>query len=222
MKRIFNFFDCNTLYKRCIIASIAHAIMVGEYDMLSAEQSWENKNYNFQNMENIRGVISFSHDYYVCVIQNNATFNNTIFNADINSILSNFFQGADEETLQLARTEALLYMLVEENGKISPFISAAFWGKGSQNFSNQNEEDIIAISENTLLPLMCYEEDAKKYWKDYYEMNKDQYKMMESLYNRRITTTGPIKLMPSEKEQLTEWFGNINECLESFAELNIL
>ena len=57
MNIIFDFLDYNTLYERCVMASIAHAVMVGEYGLLSAEQSWDGSNYNFQNMEGIRGEI---------------------------------------------------------------------------------------------------------------------------------------------------------------------
>lgn len=32
MNKIFGFLDYNSLYRRCIVASIAHAIMVGKYD----------------------------------------------------------------------------------------------------------------------------------------------------------------------------------------------
>ena len=32
MNKIFGFLDYNSFYRRCIVASIAHAIMVGKYD----------------------------------------------------------------------------------------------------------------------------------------------------------------------------------------------
>lgn len=66
MNKIFEFTSYEILYKRCIMASIAHAIMVGKYDLLASEQSWDGMNYNFQNREGIRGVFSFEcRDGYV-------------------------------------------------------------------------------------------------------------------------------------------------------------
>ena len=56
------------------MASIVHAIMVGKYNLLASEQSWDGANYNFQNMEGVRGVISFTEGEYICVIQNNEEY----------------------------------------------------------------------------------------------------------------------------------------------------
>ena len=66
MNIIFNFLNYALLYEKCMMASVAHAIMVGKYDLLSAEQSWDGLNYNFKNMGGIRGVISFTDDRYIC------------------------------------------------------------------------------------------------------------------------------------------------------------
>ena len=68
MNIIFNFLNYDLLYKKCMMASVAYAIMVGKYDLLSAEQSWDGLNYNFQNMGGVRGVISFTDDRYIYVL----------------------------------------------------------------------------------------------------------------------------------------------------------
>lgn len=216
MNKIFGFLDYNSLYRRCIVASIAHAIMVGKYDLLSAEQSWQGSNYTFQNMEGVRGVISFSENYYVCVVQNSVSYNRYAANK-----ISELFHGAEKNIIELAEDEALQYMLVNYNGNNIPFISAVFWGINDNNFSNQSEKEIIKLSEKIILPFLYSEEDAKKYWGNYYEMNEAQYKMMEDIYDRRIILDGRINLTRDEKNRLLEWFDNIEECIESFKELNI-
>lgn len=71
------------------------------------------------------------------------------------------------------------------------------------------------------MPFLYSEEDAKKYWGNYYEMDEAQYKMMGDIYNRRIALDGKINLTRDEKNRLLEWFDNIEECIESFKELNI-
>ena len=48
------------LWKGCILASIAHAIMVSHYPLSACEHSWEGNNYSFQDMSGIRGTISGS------------------------------------------------------------------------------------------------------------------------------------------------------------------
>ena len=119
MNKIFTDLNYNSLYEKCIMASIAHAIMVGKYDLLASEQSWDGNNYNFQNMEGVRGVISFSEDCYVCVIQNDANYYGYR-----ECCVSELFYGADETIVKLA-DEALQYMLIEYQGNSVPFISVA-------------------------------------------------------------------------------------------------
>lgn len=58
MNIIFEFTDKTRLYSKCIYASICHAVMVGKYTLLSDEISWDGRNFLFQDMEGIRGVMS--------------------------------------------------------------------------------------------------------------------------------------------------------------------
>ncbi len=120
MNRIFEFTKPDNM---CILASIAHAIMNGEYSFLSSEQSWDGMNYSFQDMEGVRGTISFCNDILVCLIRNDDEY---IMGED--KISDKFFHGADKEILELAKREAMQYLLLEERGTIMPAVSAAFWG----------------------------------------------------------------------------------------------
>lgn len=216
MNIIFDFLDYNTLYERCVMASIAHAVMVGEYGLLSAEQSWDGSNYNFQNMEGIRGVISFSENEYICAIQNN-----NMYNAYLGQHVSEILNGAETSIINLANEEALQYMLIDHKGKTVPFISAAFWGSGGVNYSVQSEEQVIKISEDTIMPFLYNENDAKMYWKDYYEMTEEQIEFTEKIFKRRINVDGRLDLTVDEINKLKEWFNDIDECIESFQELEI-
>lgn len=217
MNNIFGFLDYDILYRRCMLASIAHAIMVGKYNLLTAEQSWDHGNYNFQNMEGVRGVISFKKGTYICVIQNSADYDRFIA-----QLSPNVLYGAEKKFIDLAKEEALQYMLIEHNDKKAPFISTAFWGDEKINYSNHSEKQIIEISEKLIMPFLYSEVDAKKYWIDYYEMSDEQTCLMESIYERRINIKGRIRLTSDEKSKLREWFGDINDCMESFQEVGIV
>ena len=157
MNIVFDFLKYNTLYERCVMASVAHAIMVGKYNLLVSEQSWDGINYNFQNMEGVRGVISFAEGEYICVIQNNEKCDESI-EQHVSEILS----GANTKITNLAKEEALQYMLVNYNGKSVPFVTSAFWGSGDTNYSNQSEEQLIKSSEKIIMPFLYSENDAKK------------------------------------------------------------
>lgn len=40
-------------------------------------------------------------------------------------------------------------------------------------------------SDNILLPYLYEENDMKKYWRDYYEMNQEQWQIVEELYLKK-------------------------------------
>jgi len=216
MNVVFDFLKHSTLYERCVMASVVHAIMVGKYNLLASEQSWDGINYNFQNMEGVRGVISFSEGEYICAIQNDEEYEE-----DIEQQVAEILKGASAEILDLAQEEALQYMMVDYKGKYVPFITSAFWGDGDINYSNQSEEQLIKKSEKIIMPFLYSEDDAKKYWKNYYEMTDEQIGLAEDIYKRRISLSGKLNLSKDEANKLKEWFGDIDECIESFQELNI-
>ena len=57
------------LWKGCMLASIAHAIMVAYYPEVSNEHSWDGINYSIQDSAGARGTITFSQDYFVAVFR---------------------------------------------------------------------------------------------------------------------------------------------------------
>lgn len=58
------------LWNGCILASIAHAIMVAHYPELSYEHSWDGDNYSVVDDEGGRGTVSFKRDYFVAAFRN--------------------------------------------------------------------------------------------------------------------------------------------------------
>lgn len=216
MNQIFKFMDTFELYEKCIIASISHAIMVGKYPLLAAEQSWDDINYNFQDMVNGKGTISFKNDRLVCVIQINKSLNE--YELDSSMKLLDI---APKEIQDLATNEALLYMLEEVNGEYVSIISIAFWGEKNKFYSKQLEKEIIEISSGLLIPYVLSKEEAWKYWKDYYEMSEEQLELAKLLFKKRILSKDIVILEEEIKHMLEKWFINIDECLEAFAELKI-
>ena len=176
MKKVFEFTNRQDFYDKCLYASVAHAIMVGEYSLLTDEIGWDSDNYLFQNMQGTRGVFSFTEDSFVCAIQNEANgFQNGMEKFDQNN----------KELVKFVESEVLPYLLVErENGDIKPFITSAFWGN-EDIVSLASENEIMADSEGTLLPYVYEIDDVKRYWCDYYEMDDRQVKLVEELFNER-------------------------------------
>ncbi len=191
--------------------------MNGEYALLSNEQSWDGMNYLFQNLEGVRGVISFYNDIFVCILQNDDEY----FMGE-NEIFSNLFCEVEENVCNLAKNEAIQYLMTEKDNGIFPMASAAFWGGDSAIYSNQSEKELIKKSCNILLPYLYDEADAIQHWKNYYEMSVEQVDFMKYVFNKKVNENSRIVLDTSMKEQLAYWFDNkIDECIRSFEELNI-
>lgn len=178
-KKIFKGLTRDTLYKRCIMGQIAHAIMVPKFTLLSAAQSWDGMNYNFMDFEGIRGTISFAKDAYVCVIQNVEK----LIKGE-REILSKLLNGAAKEICELAASEALLYLMIQDDeGDISA-ATAAFWGDNENTYSNAEEDDLLEDSNNSLYPFLCSEEDAREYWMETYEMATAQAALMKKYISK--------------------------------------
>ena len=62
--------DRNQLWEGCILASIAHAIMVAHYPDISHEQSWDGFNYSVQDSSGTRGTITFHPNFLVGAFRN--------------------------------------------------------------------------------------------------------------------------------------------------------
>ena len=56
---------------------------------------------------------------------------------------------------------------------------------------------------------------------DYYEMTEEQIEFTEKIFKRRINVDGRLNLTVDEINKLKEWFDDIDECIESFQELEI-
>ena len=200
-------------------AAIAHAIMVGKYDLLAAEQSWDGGNYIVQNFEGVKIVIAFQPDRYICAIQNNNNAKGQCIN---NNAITNCYAGTDMAIKRLAEEEILPYMLINYDGAEIPFVSSSFWGNDGYNYSNQNEEYILNDAEGLINSFLSDAETSKLYWKEYYDMSKEQQELVEEIYQRRLAEKGIMHLNDSEKNKLHEWFESVTECVESFREMLIM
>ena len=56
-------FKIQDLYKGCMLAAIAHAIMTAYYPEGANEHSWDEMNYSVQDSAGTRGTITFCNIY---------------------------------------------------------------------------------------------------------------------------------------------------------------
>lgn len=209
------------LWKGCILASIAHAIIVAHFPDESNEHSWDGFNYSVQDSAGSRGTITFSKDYYVAAFRddNSERLNKKI---DINEYKS-YFNGAPNALVELANKEALQYLLDEVNGNVVPLKTTAFWGNEKETFSNDTFEKIHNnggfLIDRQLLDI----EDAFNSWKEYYDMTEQQYKLLRSIYKRKIENNDKLLLMSKDEILMigTDDEEGLKESEISFNEIGI-
>ncbi|MDE7293147.1 MAG: hypothetical protein K2N72_01855 [Oscillospiraceae bacterium] len=217
MNRVFDRITVEDLYQRCIYAAIAHGIMNGKFPDFSAEQSWDGSNYSFQDFCGVRGTVSFCDKGFVCLFRNDRNF---IIGAE--NICSTLLKGADEKILGLARNEAMLYLLDDNNGTVAPAASAAFWSSGSHICSNQTESELLELSGETLIPLTLDHKKFAEYWAQCLEMTDEQQETVNEIYELRLNSNDRIILNNTIREKLLKWFnGEIDECIVSLEEMDI-
>lgn len=211
-------FNRKSLLNGCLLASIAHAIMVAHYPELSYEHSWDGINYSIVDGSGGRGTISFNDKYCVGAFRND-NVHRTEFSSTID-----FFKGAPLEVLELAENETLEYLLEEgEDGMSTPSITTAFW---ADDFNIISTDNIVRIIQNGgyLLErqLMDYD-SAVESWRDYYEMTNVQVDLLESIYTRKIKNPeAKIILTKREIEMIgTADSEGLSESNTSFEEIGI-
>ena len=205
-----------SIWQGCILASIAHAIMVAHYPELANEHSWDDINYNVQDSSGARGTITFHPKHFVGAFRNENSEREYIEALD-------YLNSAPEEVNQLAVNETLQYLLDEIDGETVPVITTAFWGVDAGVYANDKFEDFI---ENGGFLIEIQTKDivtAIIEWKEYYEMSKSQFNLLRSIFERKISnpegeiilTEGEIRMIGIYDEE------GINQSRISFEEIGI-
>lgn len=210
------------LWKGCILASIAHAIMVAHYPELSYEQSWDEINYSVQDSEGSRGTITFHSEYLVAAFRND----NSKRIIDLSKIqkAEDYFIGAPHNVLRLAETETLQYLLDNVDGNIISLITTAFWGRENDIFSFDSLDEILQNGGNLLNRQSLEIYNAVDVWKKYYDMSQEQIKLLKSVFERKIIepldemvlSKGEVAMISSKDQD------GLDESRISFKEIGIL
>ncbi|MFF2157689.1 hypothetical protein ACFVVQ_20565 [Paenibacillus chitinolyticus] len=208
----------NNLFSGCILASIAHAIMVAHYPELSYEHSWDGENYSVVDGSGGRGTITFKGNYFVGAFRND-NFTRT----DIPTALD-FFTGAPKDVLELAKNETLEYLLEEdEDGTTSPSITTAFWGDNDTVTSVDNIVRIVQCGGYLLERQIMESDSAIESWRDYYEMTSEQVDLLKSIYGRKVNNPHEKIILSKSEIEIIQTVSpeGLSESMTSFEELGI-
>lgn len=209
--------NMESLWNGCILASIAHAIMVAHYPELSYEHSWDGDHYCVVDSEGGRGTITFKGESFIAAFRTEELERNDVVSA------FDFFHDAPREILELAKEETLQYLLEEhEDGLISPSVTTAFWGDHNGIFSADNIVKIVQYGGYLLERQLMDFDSAIESWQEYYQMTAEQADLLISLYTRKINSHDSIILTKEEINIIgPESPEGLNESITSFKEIDI-
>lgn len=175
-------FKREKLWKGCILASIAHAIMVAHYPEISNEHSWDGINYNVQDSDASRGTITFQPKFCIGAFRDESKIN---FIPNHKQAIEHFV-GAPIEIKTLANNETLQYLLDDIDGKVNPVITTAFWGVEEEIFSMDLFDKVYINGGHLLSKQLMNFNEAIRAWTEYYDMDNNQCKLLKRVFKERI------------------------------------
>lgn len=205
-----------TIFKGCLIASIAHAIMTNKYPDFLYEQSWDGNNYSIQDSSGIRSTITFESNYCIGAIRDD-TSSCIISGEDINKYISNF----PLEIVRKAYDETLQYLLLDINNYVTPCITSIFYADDINIYFDKKMNDNIKSDFSLLENIIISEKSAIDRWKDYYDMDSKSIELLRTLYQIKVKDFSSKIVLSEEKIKLIPGDYICDECVESFKELNI-
>ncbi|KXY37454.1 hypothetical protein [Bacillus mycoides] len=206
------------LWKGCILKSIANAIFVAHAPDFSHESSWDGFNYNMQDSQGGRGTITFHPDYTIVCLQD---VNSERIDEWIDA--ENYFEGAPSEVIDIAKEEALQYVLEEVEGETVPFITAAFWIEESGAYSIDSFEEMEEHGGFLLeIPLLDLQSAIERLEEEY-ELTEEQIELLQLVYERKIKNPNEEMMLSKEEVAMigTDDSEGLEVSKESFEELNV-
>ncbi len=199
------------LYEACILSSLTHAVAVGMYPELNYEHSWDKINYSMNDSEGCRATITFHKNYIIAVFQDSRCLD-----ANVNAL--DFFEGASQEIIELAKNETLQYVLENVDGIVKPVISTAFWGDWNELYSVIPFDEIVDKGAHIITVQLLPFKEAMEEWSDHYDLDESQIKFIKYLFDKKIKEN----TFTLSNDDIQYLYGDVQECLISLKEMNIL
>jgi len=216
LKAIRTSWTLQQLYEGCLLASLAHAIMVAKYPDLSYEHSWDGFNYSVQDGSGGRGTISFAKNNCFGAFRVDNLIHEAI---DYEYVL----KGLDFDIQKLAHDDTLQYLLDDEDGQMKPVVTTVIWADNTGEICSSHDYSRMLEMGGKLLEKQLMERSQSiRSWQDYYDMSADQVDFMVDLLNRKLQNpNSPIVLTSQELRLLGDDEEGLIESRASFHELNI-
>jgi hypothetical protein len=210
------------LWRGCLVASIAHAIMVAHYPELSNEHSWDGMNYSIQDGEGTRATITFHPEFCVSAFRDDSSDRIKAINNVKQA--KEYFKGAPQEIVSVGETETLQYLLENVGGKVVPIITTAFWGIGQRLVATDSFEEMYQNGGFLLERQVMEFNKSIESWGEYYDMSSKQCELLKTIFNRKINGGEEEILLSKDDIQLigTDDTEGLEESRISFKEMGIM
>ncbi|QWU47497.1 hypothetical protein [Bacillus sp. NP247] len=206
------------LWKGCILKSIADAIFVAHAPDFSHESSWDGFNYSMQDTQGGQGTITFHPNYTIVCLQD---VNSERIDEWIDA--TNYFEGAPSEVIEIAKEEALQYVLEEVDGETVPFITTAFWIDNNGAYSIDSFEEMEEHGGFLLEIPLLDTGSAIERLEEEYELTEEQIEILQLVYERKIQSPNEEIILSKEEVAMigTDESEGLEVSKESFEEMNI-
>lgn len=199
------------IYNNSILYAIAENVMFEFYN----ETYWDKNTCIINNNEGTNGAITFTSNYIVGAFFEHESYSSTLENS------MSYYDGAPNEVKEIAQKESLQYLLMDTDDGTKPVITTAFWGTWEQLYSNQTPDEFNEKSGNVLKYKVLDYQMALNSLKEEMECSDDDIKLIEKLYNHRISKKMNEKIYISSDE-VDKIHGNFTkERMQNFNDMNI-
>lgn len=210
--------QASSLLQGSFLGTIAHSISVMLYPDFSHEQSWDGINYNIQDSMGSRGTVTFAGDQVVGVFFDCNSPRNPYRSGENNQILlQRLFNGIPAYLWNIAKKEALQYVLQEYNGQVLPVVTAVFWSKGEYLTAAEPWDRVFGHGAHLVKLQLLDIESAIVGWQEEYEFLPAQVDLMRQLFNRKMAAPGHSILLSEQELSILRSRGT--EGLEASREL---
>lgn len=218
----------NRLWQGCLLAAIAHAIMVSRYPDMANEHSWDGINYSVQDSSGARGTVTFHEEYCVAAFREENRGRLLAKNKKLEGRLNfkeaaeTYFAGAPKAALELARAETLQYLRDEINSEVRTCITTSCWGLDDKFYSSDSHEDFLACG-GFLLATQCQDaEIGMKFWQEEYGMSDKEVDLLRGIFEHKLKKPAETFILSeAELHLLAEVGEELEESRASFAEMGI-
>ncbi len=193
------------LWQGAILHTIAHAIWIMQHPLLADEVVWRGFNYEIDNSEGTRGIITFSDAGIVGVFRDNLSPRAPWSSKPDSYDFTDFLKGIPTDLYNLMKQHALPYMHTFGPIIDSPVITAAFWGNGEALTASEPWSQVLENGANILdIELLDFDE-ALAVVEENYDFLPFQLATVKTLFKRKMAEPDSvITLSEQETNSLTE------------------